>query len=319
MWYNGSVVTSVRLGSGQPFAVVVSVFPMEVRRVILVTGAAGKTGRAVVEALAQKQAHIRGLVHRPEQREVIKRLGAKEAVVGDLRSADTISQAVHGVDAVYHICPNMTPDEIDIGAQILRAARKAGVGLFVYHSVLHPQVETMPHHWQKMRVEEKILESGLPFVILQPAAYMQNILGQWQQIVEQGIYAIPYSVECRLNIVALEDVGQAVANILTESGHQGATYELCGPQTLSQTEVAAILSEALGQTVQAQQTDLTDWEKGVRQANLGDYAIDTLKKMFNYYNQFGFEGNSRVLSWLLGRPPATLAEFAKRVAAQGPR
>ena len=61
----------------------------------------------------------------------------------------------------------------------IRAAQSAGVERFVYHSVLHPQVEIMAHHWQKMRVEEQLFESGLSFTILQPAAYMQNVLAGW--------------------------------------------------------------------------------------------------------------------------------------------
>jgi len=165
---------------------------------ILIIGAAGKTGRSIIRALAHKRAKIRGLVRRAEQAEAIKELGATEVVVGDLRSADTIIQAVQGVESVYFICPNMTPDEVSIGRQILQAATAAEVQLFAYHSVLHPQMEAMPHHWQKMRMEEQIFASGLPFVILQPAIYMQNILGQWQQILDTGVYAVPYAIECEL-------------------------------------------------------------------------------------------------------------------------
>ena len=59
---------------------------------------------------------------------------------------------------------------------LAEAARRAGIRHLVYHSVLHPQVEAMPHHWQKMRVEEQLFAAGLPYTILQPAAYMQNVL-----------------------------------------------------------------------------------------------------------------------------------------------
>ena len=69
---------------------------------------------------------------------------------------------------------------------------------FVYHSVLHPQTEKMNHHWQKMRVEEMIFESGLPFTILQPAPYMQNLLAGWKSIVEDGVLRVPYSVDSEI-------------------------------------------------------------------------------------------------------------------------
>ncbi len=60
---------------------------------------------------------------------------------------------------------------------------RSGVTRFVYHSVLHPQIEAMPHHWQKMRTEEMLFAAGFELTVLQPTAYMQNILGAWRGVV----------------------------------------------------------------------------------------------------------------------------------------
>ena len=94
------------------------------------------------------------MVHRPEQLQALKALGAAEVTVGDMRDRSTMAAAMRGVQAVYHICPNMSRDELAMGKTALLAARSSGVEHFAYHSVLHPQVQAMPHHWQKMRVEE---------------------------------------------------------------------------------------------------------------------------------------------------------------------
>lgn len=279
---------------------------------ILVTGAAGKTGQAAIRALVARGQEVRALVHRPEHVQTVRELGARQAVVGDMRAAATWEQAARGVRAVYHICPNMHPGEVTIGQMAMEAARAAGVEHFVYHSVLHPQTEAMPHHWLKLRTEERLFESGLALTILQPAAYMQNVLAHWERIVGEGVYPVPYAVETRLSLVALEDVAAAAALVLTEPGHEGATYELCGPETLSQIEVAAILSEQLGRPVRAEAVSREDWQREARAAGLGDYAVETLLKMFRYYERHGFVGNSRVLGGLLGRPPTTFAAFVKR-------
>ena len=147
---------------------------------LLLTGAGGKTGRAVLAALQRAlpgEMGIRLFLRREE------RLPAGvEGFVGDMTRATDWEEAMAGVKRIYHICPNMHLDEIGIGRLALAAARQAGVGHFVYHSVLHPQTEKMPHHWRKLRVEELLLESGLPFTILQPAAYMQNIAAGWERI-----------------------------------------------------------------------------------------------------------------------------------------
>ena len=94
----------------------------------------------------------------------------------------------------------------------------------------------MPHHWQKLRMEEALLESGLEFTILQPCAYMQNILTGWQKITK-GEYIIPYQVQTRISMVDLQDVGEVASNVLTEQGHENAIYELSGPEPLSQADV----------------------------------------------------------------------------------
>ena len=281
---------------------------------ILVTGAAGKTGRAAVRALAGRGAAVRALVYRPAQVRPLQELGARQVVVGDMRSRVTVQEAVQGVQAVYHICPNMSPDEADIGRLVIGAARAAGVGHLVYHSVLHPQTEAMSHHWQKLRVEEHLFESGLAYTILQPAAYMQNVLAGWDSILEQGIYRVPYPVQTRLGMVDMEDVACAAALALTQVGHTAAIYELAGPEALTQVEVAAILSQVLGRPVRAETTPLDVWEQRARASGLGDYQVETLVKMFDYYERYGLWGNPNVLSWLLGRPPTTFTACVERIA-----
>ncbi len=283
---------------------------------ILVTGATGKTGRAVIRALVARGEAVRALVHRPEQGRLVEELGAQDIVVGDMRVQTTMDRAAQGTRAIYHICPNMHPEEVCIGQTAIAAARASGVEHFVYHSVLHPQVEAMPHHWLKMRMEEQLFQSGLSYTILQPAAYMQNVLSQWERIIEQGVYPVPYAVETRLSMVDLEDVAETAAIILTDPGHEGATYELAGPEALTQTEVAAILSQQLGRPVRAEAVPLETWGKQARESGLGDYQIETLVKMFRYYERHGFWGNPRVLGWLLGRPPTTFAAFVERVVQE---
>jgi uncharacterized protein YbjT (DUF2867 family) len=170
----------------------------------------------------------------------------------------------------------------------------------------------MPHHWQKLRVEERLLKSGLCYTILQPTAYMQNVLTHWEQILEQGTYPVPYAVETRLSMVDLKDVAEAAAVVLTEPGHVGATYELVGTEAMSQIEAATILSQQLGRPVHAQVVPLETWTQRARASGLGTYQVETLAKMFRYYECYGFWGNPRVLSWLLGRPPTTFAAFVNR-------
>lgn len=279
---------------------------------ILVTGAAGKTGRAVIAALAERQAEVRAWVHRREQVGEIEELGARQVVVGDLADQACYGRAFKGIRGVYHIAPNMHPGELEIGRAMLRGAKAASLGNFVFHSVLHPQTQEMPHHWQKLLVEEQVFATGLPFTILQPAVYMQNIGGQWNSIQSEGRLEVPYSVASRLSLVDLQDVAEVAAMVLTEEGHVGATYELVGTRALTQRELAAVLSSELGREVAAVEIKKSVWEAEARRTGLASYKIDCLLEMFSYYERNGLIGSPKVLGSLLNRSPAEFDDFVGR-------
>ncbi len=277
---------------------------------ILVTGAGGKTGQAVTQALSLKGETVRAFTSQTQK--VWFRPITKEFHFGDLRDEAALREAAKGARAVYHICPNVNPEEQRIGELVIGAAQATGVEHFVFHSVLHPQAEAMPHHWGKLRVEEALFESGLPFTILQPTAYMQNTLAYWDGILERGAFAIPYPAQTRISLVDLEDVAEAAATVLTEPGHAGAAYELVGTPALTQTEVAEVLSRNLGRPVRVETESIEAWEEKARASGMGDYQRQTLIKMFRYYEHYGLAGNSNVLGWLLRRPPATFEAFVER-------
>lgn len=278
---------------------------------ILVTGAAGKTGQALIQALSSAGAEVRALIKHKQYRELVLSLGAKDYFVADMGDSDRMIAAYKSVKSVYHISPNMSPNEFQYGEIAIRAAKRAGVQHFVFHSVLHPQTQGMPHHWQKLLVEELLFESGLPFTILQPAVYMQNILAYQDAIVSEHRYPVPYSIHARTNLVDLQNIAEVGAKVLTESDHYNAVYELAGLQSFSAMDITKILSSQLETTVEAVELTRTEWERSARNRGLGEYQIQTLGAMFDYYQQFGFEGNPNLLTHLLGRDPTSLASFIR--------
>ena len=280
---------------------------------ILVTGASGKTGKAIVQALATMES-VYAFVHREESVSDLKSLGAVKVIVGDLRDETAIRTAMQNIRAIYHICPNMIPDEKVIGNLVISEARKARVEHFVYHSVLHPQIEEMNHHWQKLRVEEILFESGIPFTILQPAPYMQNLLANWKSIIDDGILRVPYSIESKFSFVDLADVAEAAKIVLTESTHQNAIYELAGTIPASHVEVAKIFSKVLKRDVKAEKMEIRDWRLGV--TGLSEYALENLVRMFEYYDKWGLAGNPNALKWILRREPNSIENFVERVVKE---
>jgi len=293
--------------------------PFETKRknlLILLTGAAGKTGMAILKNLSQHGAQVRALVRNLDQANRVSLFKGVEIAYGDLLDDASLGSALEGIKALYFICPNMSPDELRIGTNLIRLAKKQQVDRFVYHSVLHPQIEDMPHHWQKMRVEEALFASGMDFTILQPCAYMQNILGGWKNI-QAGRYIVPYNLNARISIVDLEDIGKVAAKVLLATGYSNAIFELAGPEALTQTEVAAVISSVLGIRVEAIQQSFVEWQDNASKAGLPELEIAWLLKMFDYYDQYGLTGNSMTLEHLLGMNPITFKQFLLRIQTSG--
>lgn len=285
---------------------------------ILVTGAGGKTGKAIIRALVARGAPVCAFVRSSAHEAALKSMGVREIVTGEMGDPHALSRATRGTEAIYHICPNVSPHEMSFAKALVDAATNSGVPRLVYHSVLHPQIEAMPHHWNKLRVEEMLFSSGLDVTILQPAAYMQNYLAEWDRMVGTGIYRVPYPIETRLSLVDLDDVAEAAATALTNAGHSGATYELVGTPPLSQVEIAETFGEALKKPVRAESEAIESWDQRARAAGMDDHSRATLTKMFRAYARDGLKGNPNVLGWLLARPPTSLTHFAERVTAVQP-
>ena len=286
---------------------------------ILVTGAGGKTGRAVLRALVGQGEPVRALIHRPDQAPSLQALGVQEMLVGNLLDLADMQRAADGARAIYHIAPNVSPDEIPMGRTVIAAAQSADVERLVFHSVLHPHIEAMPHHWQKARVEELLFASGLPITILQPTSYMQNVAAAWDSILTQGRYPVPYVAETRLSLVDLEDVAQVAATVLTESAHIGATIELVGTPSMSPCDIVEVLSAELDRRVTVEVVPLEAWERRARASGLGEYHVSALIKMFAYYEKHGLAGSPQALTSVLGRQPTSFPAFVQRlIQERGP-
>lgn len=283
---------------------------------VAVLGASGKTGRAVTAALLRRGVSVRGLVRRPgrlgDAPGAVPTSGAvvNEAVV-DLDTGGGLPAAFDGCAAAYLIAPNVHPDEPGLIRRALDAARDAGVERVVLHSVLHPYASALPHHMGKAVAEELVRESGVSWAVLQPCAYTQNLTAVLPAALDAGRLVVPYRVDAPFTLVDLDDVAEVAAAVLTEPGHEAASYELCGPDAVSVADVAALVALATGRELVAERTDPQAWLTGPGAA-LPEYARRALHAMFVAYDAHGLVGGRRVLPWLLGRPSTPASAVVAR-------
>ena len=271
---------------------------------VLVLGASGKTGRAVTRALAARGVRVRAAVRPGRPTAAVLAAGAHEAVPVDLETGQGLAEASRGAAAVYHLAPNVHPDEVGMAERVCAAAERAAVGRLVFHSVLHPDDVSMPHHARKARAEDVVRASPLPWTVLRPAAYHQNLLGA----ALRGRIAVPHDLDAPFTNVDLGDVAEVAAQALTGAAPAGGTHELAGPETLSVRALAAVATDVLGRPVHAERVTLADWAAGPAAA-LPEQARADLVAMFRAYDATGLVGRSDELTELLGRTPTTWAQL----------
>jgi uncharacterized protein YbjT (DUF2867 family) len=279
---------------------------------ILITGASGKTGRKVVQALAARGAKVRAFFRNADYTESIAALGVKEITIGDLFDDEALDRAVAGTDQVFHICPPMNPGEADLAQTVTGLCLKHDVRRLILWSVLHPLLDDVRHHDLKLKAERHLVNSGQTYTILQPGRYMQHLVPIWDEVMATGSHAMPFSVDEKFSLADLDDLAEAGAIIATEPGHEGATYQLAGPQALSQTDMAHIISDITGRTVTAARKTEQAFRAGAQKMGLPAGRIEQICKMNAHYDKHGLIGNSNILQFILGRVPTTFAEFIAR-------
>ncbi len=230
------------------------------------------------------------------------------------QSQTEVKSAFSGISVAYHICSALNPNEVDIGKVMIEAAMSSKIDYFSYHSVLHSVLQEMPHHQKKLKVEELVIDSGLPYSIIQPSVFMQNIVESWNVLYEKGVFRQKFfaNSNTRMCLLDLEDLAEAVSILLMDKSYIGATYEICGPENLSLSDMISIFEKQLQRKIIVETPSDELMAQNMKKSGSDEYRISTLLKMFHHYNEHGFIGNPKIISMILGRKPNDFASFLNK-------
>jgi uncharacterized protein YbjT (DUF2867 family) len=282
---------------------------------ILVIGAAGRFAGLVVPQLAQRGVSVCGFVRNPDKFDIVRKRGASEVLVGDLRDEASVASAMKAINGVYYIAPVYPGDESQkIGIGLVNAAKNAGVKRFVFSSVIHPIISAMDNHIQKMPVEEAILQSGMDFTILQPSRFFQNFSAFWPKVLASGVFAEPFSPQSRLAYVDYRDVAEVAAIALTEDRLRNGTFQLCSEGGLDRNDIAAAMSDVLARPITAGTMSNDELQANFPPA-VPAYNRAALVTMYDYYDRHGLVGNPLILNAILDREPRRIRDFLKDLVA----
>lgn len=281
---------------------------------VLVTGAGGQVGIHLLKALSAKGIDTRAWIHNEQQKEAVLTAGATEVYVGDLTLYKDAVEAMKGINTVYYICNTANPKEDEIGRNLIEIAKELGNVTFVYHSVMHSLLSDMPHHKRKLMVEKILVDSGIPYVIIQPAVFVQMLNPSIQSVKNGGAFIQKFytSSHTKMSYVDMNDYAEAAAEIIASGTYTYGTYEFCSDGSYSLSDMENMLSEMVGRKVTSSFISDEDFLKTVHMSP-DSYEGQTLLTMFQHYNKNSFCGNGFVLTQILKRPPVTIHEYLKKI------
>ncbi|EGE59624.1 UNVERIFIED_ORG: uncharacterized protein YbjT (DUF2867 family) [Rhizobium esperanzae] len=254
-------------------------------RTVLVTGATGQQGGAVVRALTARGHRVKAISRKPDSNGAKRLAGAGvEVVAGDLNDGASVARAAEGVDTMFLMGNSYeagTEAETRQGILVADAAKAAGIGHLIYSSVGDANKKTgIPHFDSKYLVEKHIAGLGIPYTISAPVAFMENTVAPWAiDGLRQGVYAAALPPTRLLQQIAIKDIGAFVA-ALAERREQvfGKRFDIAGDE-LSGEQQVKILSEALDRPIRYQELPIAAMRQQSEDAAL----------MFEWFDRTGYD------------------------------
>ena len=254
------------------------------KRKILVTGATGQQGGALARLLLQKKHEVYALIRSTKSEspkaQSLRNQGAK-LVEADLDKPDSLEQATNGIDSVFLMGTWVevgTEGEIRRGKMMVDIAKEKKIEHIVYSSVVNADKNTgIPHFESKYKVEQHIKNSGIPYTIIGPTFFMDNLLSYSLAGLQQGQVALPLSPSRILQQSAVENIVEFFALALERrNSFIGKRIDIASDEITGE-QAAKVLSNELGHKIRYEQVPMEQ----IRQAS------EDLAVMFEWFERIG--------------------------------
>jgi len=275
---------------------------------IMVTGATGTIGKEVVKELRGMDARFRVVARDPEKAR--KLLGDVQIVRGDLGDRGSLDAAFEGGTKLFLLGPG-SPTQVADQHNAIEAAKAAGITHVVRSSAFVSDTEsTVPLGRWHGQTDEELRRSGLKWTILQPEAFMQNLLGSVGTIKQQGaIYGT--SKDGKIAMIDARDIARVAAHALVDSEHEGKTYVLTGPEAVDYAQVAETFSHVLGRPVKYVDLPPEQARLGMLGTGLPEWLVDILLGLSSIYAAGRGAQVTDAVEHVGGAKPRTIAEFVR--------
>lgn len=277
-----------------------------------ITGATGQLGKLVVESLKDKVAatDLVALVRTTEKAADL----AIEARTFDYANPDTLVPALADIDHLLLISSNEIGQRAAQHANVIAAAKEAGVKWIVYTSLLHADTSTISLAAEHLATEQVLIASGIPFTILRNGWYSENYLGSLAGALQTGAFT-GSAGDGKISAATRQDFADAAVAVLTSEGHQGASYELAGDEAHTLADLAAEVSRQTGKDIAYQNLPEGDYAELLKGFGLPEHLAGAIASWDTSVSKGDLYDTERQLSTLIGRPTTPLSDAVKAALA----
>jgi len=231
---------------------------------VLCYGATGVQGAPVSVQLLRRNHHVRVIIRDPNRVDEFRDQGF-DVVIGDLLDSDSLKAASAGMDAIFLMLPLVYDEELIMPyfQNVLYAAQKADIKLLVFNT--STRVPAMPTSvWAfelKRKMEARLLQSGVPFIVVRPTFYMENLLGPWTTVPlsQRQVVTYVHAADRKVSWICAWDMASFCVSALEHPELAGSIIDVGGPEQLDGNEIAGRISGITGTKLRYEQADIDNF------------------------------------------------------------
>jgi uncharacterized protein YbjT (DUF2867 family) len=280
---------------------------------ILVLGATGTNGREVVLRLAAAGQRVRAMVRNPFKAGDL-RIENVELTQGDLDDPGSVDAALAGVGSAFFVA-SVDPRYAGWFGNFLAAAQRSDSPHVVKFSGMGASIDSPSEILrQHGETDRALTDSGLPYTILRPNSFYQNLLWSAGTIKDHGAFYLPIG-SARQSLVDVRDIAAVAVEVLTGAGHEGNTYVITGPDSLSYHEVADKLSAVLGRSIRYVDVPPAAALDSMLQSGMPEWNARAVAELYGVFAAGQAAETTNTVGQITGRAPISFDQFARDHAA----
>jgi len=281
---------------------------------VLITGATGRVGSALVDILTTNHIPFRALSRQSAKSESLAANDYAEVIFGDLTDDAIVEKALQGIDKAFLLTDSSATAEAT-QSNFVRIAAQAGlkhlVKLSQYAADINASVRFLRYH---AAVEQQIIDAGLTYTFLRPNLFMQGLLGFKEVIAEKSMFFASIG-DTPVSCIDLRDIAAVAYKVLVQGGFENQVLNLTGPEALSHAQMAAILSDAVGRPIQFVQVTTDEMLQGLLAAGFPQWQAEGLIEDYAHYDRAEATAVYDTVQEVTGRPAKCFKAFAVEYAS----